>query len=300
MITEPMKAPREPLLPENFATLQFPVLASYKYDGIRCLTMPEGPVSRTFKSIPSLQIRHHLLLHCADGLDGELVVLKDGVVQDFNTTQSWVMSRDSNFIDGWSWVFYTFDSFRRPDYPFQIRCLDTRKMCAEANDSHIIQLHQWKCKDAPALHMLWQQAQELKYEGLIVRSPRAAYKCGRATEREGSIYKVVDFQREEATIIGFEAFQENCNVATQDAFGRTKRSKHAAGMRKLPLLGAFIVRNHWGTFKVSGFTMKQRQDYWLQQSVLLSQELVYKFKAHGSKDAPRSPIFVGFRDALDL
>lgn len=297
MITEPMKAPREPLT--NFATLQFPVKVSYKEDGIRCLTHPDhGPISRSFKPIRNKHINDMLTRYAPSSLDGEIVChWADGREMDFNATQSSVMSYQGKP----DFTYRVFDSFLHPNRPFLMRMVDMRKACANTDQSIIQRVTQVTC-DTPKEVQYWHdRATAEGKEGLIVRSMTGRYKSGRTTEREGILFKCVTFIREEAVVVGFEPMQTNCNVANADAFGRTKRSKHAAGMVDQPLLGAFICKHPtWGEFRVSGFTMDQRDFYWKNQDSILWQTLTFKYKPHGSKDAPRSPIFVGFRSIEDL
>jgi len=292
-----MKAPREPLL--DFATLQYPVKVSFKEDGIRCLTHPTlGPVSRSFKPIRNEYIRAGMAEYVPSGLDGEIIIKKpDGTPLDFNEIQSAVMS-----VNGYpDYQFRVFDSFTRADYPFNSRWVDVKRAVNSLNDherlTYVVQI----TADSPEeVQGFFEMAEKAGKEGIIIRSMLAPYKSGRVTEREGYMYKVVTFIREEATIVGFEPLLKNCNVANSDNFGRTKRSKHQAGMVPQELLGAFIVNQGRGTFNVSGFTAFQRDHYWQNQAAYLGKIITFKHKPHGQKDFPRSPIFIGFRDQDDL
>lgn len=304
MITEPMKAPREILLPKDFATLQFPVFASLKADGVRCLTHPDlGPVSRSFKPIPNDYIRNALTDIGRTHLDGEIVVLdRNGRHLPFNDCQSAVMRRAGQP----AFQYQTFDCFYRPSFPFTSRLADLRKACpfTRLDGGEIIRLDQIWCETAEFLYGFYSHAVHvLGAEGIVVRSPSGVYKCGRCTEREGIMYKSVEFMREEAWIVGFEEEKHNCNVAKSDEFGRTKRSKHKAGMVGTGRLGAFVVESpKYGQFNVSGFTREQAEGFWEMRHALVADKecIVYKYKPHGTKDVPRHPVFVGFRDEEDL
>lgn len=293
MITEPMKAPRQPLL--DFATLQYPCLASFKEDGIRGLTHPNfGPVSRTFKPIRNIHVRAMMKAFAPPYLDGEIVV--DDA--NFNDTQSAIMSYSGEP----DFQYRVFDSFLRPDYPFVSRMADVRKLLRGVDHSIVTFIEQISIDSPAELQELWEKAADLGKEGLIVRSMGGRYKSGRVTEREGIMYKIVTLIREDARIVGFEPMYRNCNIAKLDAFGRTIRSKHDAGMTAMPLLGAWVVSNQWGTFNVSGFTLAQRKDFWERREAIVANRtlLTYKYKPYGTKDAPRCPIFVGLRSEDDL
>lgn len=94
MITKPMLAGAV----TNFDNIKFPVLATPKIDGIRCLRINGKSLSRSFKEIPNRYIQEKMA-GLPDGLDGELVV--NG---SFIKTVSGVMSKDGK-PDFEYWVF---------------------------------------------------------------------------------------------------------------------------------------------------------------------------------------------------
>lgn len=307
MITEPMKAPREPLLPEHFASLTFPVFASFKEDGVRCLTREPNnpkfcrcvPVSRSFKPIRNEYINASLRTFAPSGLDGELVVRgSNGIFLNFHDTQSAVMSVEGNP----NYQFRVFDSFERYDMPFMFRIKDYKHAIRDIGDHSLVTfIEQIRCADADELFAFYQTALSLKKEGIVVRSLHGHYKQGRVTLKERIMFKVVDFQREEAVVVGWEPMMTNCNVATEDEFGRTKRSKHSSGLITQPLLGAWLAESpKWGRFNVSGFTAFQRDHFWRNRESFRSKTFTFKYKSHGSLDSPRHPIFLGFRSSDDL
>ena len=82
MITKPMLAGKC----TDLDKLQYPVLATPKLDGIRCLIIQgeDGrphAVSRKFKPIPNHHIRKWLEGNCPVGFDGELM-LRGGTFQE--------------------------------------------------------------------------------------------------------------------------------------------------------------------------------------------------------------------------
>jgi DNA ligase-1 len=50
----------------------------------------------------------------------------------------------------------------------------------------------------------------------------------------------------------------------------------------------------------TGFTADQRADFWSRREQLRGQLVKYKHFPHGVKDAPRHPVFLGFRDPEDM
>ena len=68
-------------------------------------------------------------------------------------------------------------------------------------------------------------------------------------------------------------------------------------------LGAFIVTTgpDQVEFKIgTGFTADQRQDYWNRRDELLEKTVTFKHQVFGANEAPRIPVFVGIRSALDM
>jgi DNA ligase 1 len=78
----------------DITKLRYPVLASPKLDGIRCLVVKQDgkvrAVSRNFKPIPNHYIREWLEENCPPGFDGELIIPNS----TFQHTSSAVMSRN--------------------------------------------------------------------------------------------------------------------------------------------------------------------------------------------------------------
>ena len=79
----------QPLLAKKaeYDKIQYPVLATPKLDGIRCLMVEGVAMSRTMKPIPNQFVQEELA--GLNGLDGELMVKGD-----FNAVSSAIMSRD--------------------------------------------------------------------------------------------------------------------------------------------------------------------------------------------------------------
>lgn len=86
IITKPMLA--EPLDPA--IGVKYPVLATPKLDGIRCLRLDNRTLSRKFLDIPNRHVQARMATLPINGLDGELIV--DGY--SFNQIQSAIMSED--------------------------------------------------------------------------------------------------------------------------------------------------------------------------------------------------------------
>jgi len=144
---------------------------------------------------------------------------------------------------------------------------------------------------------------EKGYEGVILRDPSAPYKYGRSRPSDGALIKFKDFTDEEATVVGFKQFFHNDNEAVTDAMGHMKRSAHQANKRPAEMLGALVAQSaNWPvTFEIgSGFDMALRETIWANQSAYIGRQVKFKYLKPGTKDRPRHPIFLGFRDPSDI
>ncbi len=140
----------------------------------------------------------------------------------------------------------------------------------------------------------------------MLRGPAGPYKQGRSSERQGWLLKLKQFEDAEAVVVGYEEEYENTNTATKNALGRTERSTAKAGMVGKRTLGKFEVMGIGGTYdKVEfsvggGFTAAMRQHLWTDRELCLGKILKFKYFASGSKERPRFPVFLGWRDKRDI
>lgn len=285
-------------------TLKFPVLASPKLDGIRCLIVGDRAVTRKFKPIPNRIIRTWLEANVPEGMDGELII--KGAT--FNETQSQVMSEFGNpNFEFWAFDRVALDLSEPLSEPFDRRYVDLRYFI-ESQDIHVqrrLKLVPHVLIDSPLeLRQFEQECLDDGYEGVMIRTLNGPYKCGRSTLKQGWLLKLKRFQDSEATIIGFKELQTNQNTQSVDEFGLTKRSSHKAGKIGISMLGAFQVQDvkSGQVFDIGtgeGLTRELRQEVWRNQSVYLGTLVKYKYQAEGQKDLPRFPVWLGFRDERD-
>ena len=283
----------------DVSLLRFPLLASPKLDGIRCIVLNGTALSRSLKPIPNAVIQKWAALNCdaLEGLDGELIVgspVGEGVMQ---RAMSGCMAKDGDP----DFTFHVFD--RLGDGAFADRRASTVY-----------------CKDiprcTPVYHVLVLNANTLDtfeasmlaagYEGIMTRQPGGLYKQGRSTMKEQGLVKVKRFATYEAEVIGVEEQMHNANEAKENALGNTERSSSKAGLVPAGTLGALVCRRPDGAvFNIgTGFTAAQRQELWYTgqsgQQPLTGRTVTYRCFDYGSKDAPRFPVFVSFRSKEDM
>jgi len=289
MNKEPMLASPAP------KEIKFPIYASVKLDGIRCVAEDGKPMSRSGKIIPNKFIQRYFAVHLQmNGLDGELIVGEPNAPDVYRKTMSAVMSEDGEP----DFTYYVFDDITQPNRPYHERERIMRlKSC-----NRVTFVEQIRIETNEDLDEYEGNCLELGYEGLILRKIDGHYKFGRSSSKEGLLLKLKRFKDDEATVIGFTELMSNQNVAKKDVFGRTERSSHKANQVAANTLGALIAKDKKGReFQIgTGFDQATRKEIWENQKKYLGKIVKFKFFEIGVKDLPRHPVFLGWRDPRDM
>ena len=281
----------------DLATLRFPLLASAKLDGIRA-TVRNGIVySRSNKPIKNkaVQAKFKHLEH----FDGELICGDATSKTCYRDTVSTVMTADKPADDVF---FFVFDHIQVPTATFYQRHVKAKEALKRGKDQQVILLDQLLIKTLDDLLGHEEEMLEEGYEGLILRSPDAPYKNGRSTVKEGYLLKLKRFVDDEAVVIGFEERMKNNNEKVTNELGRGQRSSHKENKAGRGDLGALVLRLASGVeFSCgTGFSDPERSEIWASQDQLLGAYAKFKHFPIGQKDAPRHPVFLGWRDRSDL
>lgn len=311
--------------PADDSQIPMPCIASPKIDGLRGMKHKDGMMSRSMKPIPSLHVQRCLDFPDLLGLDGELVVGSPTDPNCMQNSTSGIMAKDKKP----DFTFYVFDMF---DYPggFRERYLALAKRVEYIQqhwsrfrvmlrlDSLVAEGAMMKCpiqlvehRDIATLDELNEYEAECidaGYEGVMVRKPDGLYKQGRSTAKEGGLLKIKRFTDAEAIVVGFEEEMKNNNAKVTNELGRSKRSSHKAGKEGKGTLGAFVCRRfsvekgvHGPNFNIgTGMTAEFRASVWANKESFTNAIVKFKHFEHGVVDAPRHPVFIGFRAPEDM
>lgn len=282
--------------PEELAKLEYPVLASAKLDGIRCIIRDGVALSRSLKPIPNAWVQKNVADYAAllEGLDGELIVGPHDE-EVFRRTTSHVMSKDRTEFQ---FHFAVFDKVME-DVPFETRLeIATAQAKAVPFATSVHHTEIWEAKDLATYDEAMLRA---GFEGTMVRSPDGPYKYGRSTLKEGTLLKVKRFLDDEAVIVGYEELMHNENEATEDALGHTERSTCKEGLVPGGTLGSIRARRPDGVeFNIgSGYSADERARLWEIRESLNGQLIKYRYFPQGSKEKPRFPTYLGIRHPDD-
>lgn len=299
MITKPMKAAT---YVAGKTQINFPVEGTDKFDGIRCIKVGGKALTSAFKPIPNDFIRGWIEANCPDGFDGEIMVIG----RTFNDLSGDVRRKDGKP----DFRYHVFDWVTHCglEQPYSERAAvladwsDRRQHDQGKADRVVLELPVTLNNEAELVAFEEAALTERHREGVMIRSASSPYKCGRSTINEGYLIKIKRFEDSEALVIGVEEEMENQNVAEEDNFGRTKRSKHAENMVPKGTMGKLVCRTPAGVeFEIgTGYTAAERQRYWNERASLIGKTVKYKHQPHGAKEKPRCPVFLGFRDTWDF
>lgn len=266
---------------------------SPKLDGIRAIVRDGVVMSRNLKPIPNAHVQK--MFGHLEHYDGELIVGDPTSKTVYHDTYSGVMSSDGEP----NVRFFAFDHIEEPDADYETRY----EKLVESDVVVVLCQHMVYSRDE--IHALEERYLEEGYEGVMLRKargPNSKYKFGRATARSCTLLKCKRFTDSEAMIIGFEELMKNGNEATTDALGHTVRSSHQENLIPMGTLGALVCRTPEGVeFRIgTGFDQKTRQYIWNNKEYLDRQIVRFKSFKIGEKDAPRFPVYLGFRSPIDM
>lgn len=272
-------------------------LASAKIDGIRATILGGKVYSRTKKLIPNEYVQHLYGRPEFNGLDGELIVGPVNAEDVYRQTNSGVMS-----VKGEPDVrLYAFDDVSVADKPFVERL---QQVADRATSEKFTALPHFQVRSLQQLDTIEEEFLLEGFEGLMLRDANMPYKFGRSTAKQQHLLKVKRFSDSEAIILDYDPLFKNENEAVINELGHTSRSSHQENKVAQELLGRLLVKDvHTGIefYVGSGFTADERKLYWQGRDSLRGLIVKYKFFPVGMKDGvPRHPIFLGFRELIDL
>lgn len=154
----------------------------------------------------------------------------------------------------------------------------------------------------------------LGWEGGMLRRSGRGYKYGQSTELEGNLTKVKRFKDGEAVITGVYQRERNDNEARVSNLGYTTRSAHQGNKVAQEVVGGFevdLLDPETGKpfeprldFKVGVFkdvSLEEKAAWWDQREILIGKIITFKDQEYtGGYDKPRTPVFHGFRNPVEL
>jgi DNA ligase-1 len=290
-----MLAPNEKI---ELKDLKFPLLVSYKLDGIRCIFKDGQMYSRALKQFPNIKLRERFAYLAK--LSKEKNIILDGELLakslTFNELSGITRQLDKELPE--DLFFYCFDAIHQEDFLMSFKTRTTFLETLEISKYMGI-LEQVMINFPEDINTLYGQALAWGCDGLILRDPEGRYKFGRGTIKEGLIYKMKPFQTFDAKIIGIIQATEVREGAEKkiNELGRSVTSKKKDDRILIEKAAAFIVMYEGKELKVTiAMTDEEKMEVWKNQKKYLGRMIEYKGMLVGAKDLPRHPVYIRMRD----
>lgn len=305
----PFLAPNEEV---DLSTLQYPLLASDKLDGIRCIFKNGEILSRSLKQIQNKQLRERFeplrkfseSMNCI--LDGEIYSPE----LTFQEITHYVMTQDleSPKVGKEKGIehlpdhlkFYCFDMIKenQDDVDFELRIKNVEYLMANY-DKIAVALHHSIVNNQKEVEDLFTSSLMAGCEGLILRDPNGRYKYGRGTIKEGLIYKVkpfIDFDGQIIDVIQATEVNEDAEKTTNE-LGRSVTSKKKNDRHTIDKASAFMVYYNGKELKVTlSMTDEEKEEVWANRASYIGKWITYKGMLVGAKDVVRHPVMIRFRE----
>jgi DNA ligase-1 len=296
---KPLLAPNETI---DLDSLKYPLIATFKIDGIRMVVTDGQLLSRSLKPIMNKAIknRFNFLVEYST----EHGILFDGELYtpslNFPELSGQVRGYDNEIVDDLS--FYCFDLLCNAG-------MLSYKLRLELAKTHIQNLNNY-IKFVPIkivnnkkeIKNYFNKALSEGFEGLILRNPEGRYKFGKATINENIIFKMKPFQTFDAKIIGVEQATEVRKGAEKkiNELGYSVTSKKKNDRELIEKASAFIVKYKNKELKVTlAMTDEEKKEIWKNYKNYIGKTIEYKGMLIGVKDLPRHPVFIRFRPDKD-
>lgn len=274
------------------------VVAMPKLNGVRGINQRGSLMARSLKPIDNLHTRRLFSLEEFDGLDGELVVGDFADEEVFVHSVSGVGSMAGTPDVKW----YVFDKFHpSASYLDRLKLRDEVVLNARHPSVELIPYKVLHSDDELVAYSDW--ALTAGYEGLVLRDPKAPYKEGRSTAKEGGFMRYCPWFRSEASIVSILEGEVNNNPSKANELGFLHKSSRKANKVGSGMAGSFVVRDlKTGIeFRIPVPTDKMQKDVMMHPDKYLDRIAHYKFKPPVKKQGkPRFPQLVGWREAWDM
>lgn len=280
---------------DDFDKLPWPLYASAKLDGYRCLAKNHTALSRNLKPIRNNYVRSKIEEYSdvLDGFDGELCL--SDLTAPFNEVSSAISAAEGEP----DFTYVIFDYHAEPESCYEKRFLLKLDRDFPAFVKVVPYALVGDLEGLMRMHKLWT---DQGYEGTMVRRADGDdyYKHNRSTVNDAILLKIKDFSDTEAVVIDFTERMHNANEATKSLTGHTERSSHKANMIPMDTLGSLVVKSDEfdEPFEIgTGFDDATRAEIWHNQAKYLGQLVTFQHQPSGAKKGgkPRFPSFKGFR-----
>lgn len=300
-----MKAPTRSVAP-MMHLLKYPLIASPKLDGFRAPGVGGRIVSKTLRPFANKFAQRMLVSPRVNNLDGELTVgspVDDETGDVVRRTSSGLTSFEGEPDLHW----HLFDDFTNHEISFSRRnagLMQRRLLLPEWLRNRTFIVEQRLIYDEASLLTFEGEVLALGYEGLMLRDPKAPYKFGRCTLKQGYLLKFKRFTDGEAKVLSIEEGEVNGNEATVRSDGIKRRSTKKENMRPSGMIGCLHCKDlKTGKLIEVGpgkMTHKERREWFENPDCIIQKIITYRQFPTSAFSKPRFPTFQNVRPRIDL
>lgn len=300
--------------------VKFPCIVQPKIDGVRALNLNGTLTGRSLKPFEGFGITEYFSHKDFVGIDGEMTLgNKPNCGERLCSLTTGAMGRFQGVTEmpdlHW-WVFDLIDeNTRSKPYLRRYEMLSEYLDYLKHPRIHLVPLV--VADDLAELQGYIAHNFDLGYEGTIIRSPRAPYKPGRATQKGQELWRVKPWADAEILVTGITEGEVNMNEAKKNALGRTERSSAKAGMVPngqvgsiqgvlladfhCPITGKLLFPKGLEITVGSGeMTVIEAEHYFKNPKQIIGHIVKFKHMTHGVKDKPRFPTYISHRLPQDM
>ena len=276
--------------------LKYPCYVSTKLDGIRAIFKDGELLSRSLKPIGNDNLRKKYQ-HVLDW-SKETGIILDGEFYSpelpFTEISSVVRKSDKEVPEHLE--FYVFDMYDKdmPSMPFKIRQATYKHQALSLGLKYI---EQTKVQEQAEIEAIFDSEISKGGEGVIIRNPDMPYKFGRSTAKEQSLLKMKPFVTFDSKVISIQERMENTIESETNELGHSFKRRFQENMVPTGIASTATVTYEDTTVDVV-FTGDEdfRREIWTNRDKYIGKYLEYKCMLVGSKDRPRHPVFLRFRE----
>jgi len=275
--------------------IKFPLLASTKLDGIRCIFKDGQMLSRSLKEIPNKQLQDKFKnlkeysLKYNMILDGEIY----GERMTFQQITHYVMTDDlESEILPENLKFYCFDALSNMNTEIDF----THRIKSIPLFENLVSVKQVIVNSKVDVDNMFDDVIASGFEGIILKNPFSKYKFGRFTLKSGDGFKVKPYETFDAEVIGIEERFENLNESMTNELGHSFKRNTIDAKKGTGLAATFIVKynNEEQRVCITG-TEEFRRNIWNNKKDFIGKWIEYKGMVLGSVNKIRHPVYLRMR-----
>lgn len=285
--------------------LTFPLKWQLKVDGVRLLVKNSIATGRSMKKYKNKKLTNYFSDPKFEGFDMEIITTYHNDPDLCRLTTSQVNTIEGGLPN--AALVFDYLTEETINLPYSERMDKLRHYITKGmlpDEVKLIVSSEFVVNNIDELNVVYTNALDNNFEGIIIRSGKGMHKNGRCTVNEGSYLRKKPTGDSEGVVLRLEEAYENQNEAKVNELGHTERSTHKANMVPKGMIGALWLRDiHSGEeVKVGAgkLTHEERILYFQQPELILGELVKYAFLATGKKDLPRHPRYISRRAWEDI